>query len=70
MPKETFVAKYLDEMVGLLVGSFSASEQTSHKMGEAHWAADGKFMIAQMQRAKALLGRMWEEMHKPPEKKP
>lgn len=62
MTRDQFIAKHMDEMIGLLVGSFAQKGRTSHKMGEDSWAEDGKFMIAQMQRAKALLGRIWDDL--------
>lgn len=64
MTKDVFIARYLDETVGLLVGAFShASASRQHKLADDSYAADGKFMIAQMQRARALLGRMWDDLN-------
>ena len=63
--KEVFVAKHLDEMVGLLLGAFGQTVTTQHKMGDEHFAADGKFMIQQMKRAKDFLGRIWEAVQPP-----
>ena len=64
MTKEAFIAKYLDETVGLLIGAFAqAKDGQTHKFGDDSWAADGKFMIHQMQRARALLGRIWEDLN-------
>lgn len=63
MTKDAFIAKYLDETIGMLLASFAASEGTRHKAAEESWAADGKFMMQQMRRAKDLLGRIWDDMH-------
>ena len=64
MQKDAFIAKYLDETVGLLVGAFAQhKEGVTHKFGNESWAADGKFMIHQMQRARALLGRIWDDLN-------
>lgn len=61
MSKDDFVAKYLDETVGLLLASFSAAEK-SHHIAPDSYAMDGKFFIGQQKRAKALLGRMYDEL--------
>lgn len=69
MTREAFIAKYLDETVGLLVGAWGQMKQ--HDAREQSWATDGKFIIAQMTRAKAMLGRIWDDLQaKPPERKP
>ncbi len=70
MSKDEFVAKHLNETVGLLLGSFAESEKHRHKATDETWAADGKFMISQMTRAKALLGRMYDDLQPTKEKKP
>ncbi len=62
MGRDVFIAKYLDETVGLLIGAFSQVHGTTHKAAEEHWAADGRFMIGQMKRAKELLGRIFDDL--------
>ena len=66
MTKDEFVAKHVDEMVGLLVSSFAYQENT--KAGtDADMQSRGRMMLAQMRRAKEMLGKMFDDMK---EKKP
>jgi hypothetical protein len=60
MTKDAFIAKHLDELVGLLVTSFADKENT--KAGsDPDMAARGRAMLAQMRRARELIGRMWDD---------
>lgn len=68
MNKDQFITKHLDELVGLLLASFSRSDKTSHKMSDDAWASDGKFMMDTMRRAREMLGRMWDSLQPPKEK--
>ena len=67
MSRDAFIAKYLDETVGLLIGAFAQTKATQHKAAEDAWAHDGRFMISQMQRAKSLLGRIWDDLNPKPQ---
>ena len=65
--KDEFVAKHLDELIGLLMTSFHCAEAT--KAGaDPDMAARGRAMMAQMRRARELLGRMYADLN-PGEKK-
>ncbi len=68
MSRDAFIAKHLDELIGLLVGAFAQQTKTTHKINEQAWADDGKFMMAQMKRARDLLGRMWDDLNPAKEK--
>ena len=63
MSRDAFIAKHLDELVGLLVGAFGAATKNQHQANTNSWADDGKFMIAQMKRARELLGKMWDDLN-------
>lgn len=68
MNKDQFITKHLDELVGLLLHSFSKSDKTSHRITDEAWASDGKIMMDQMRRGREMLGRMWESLQPPKEK--
>ena len=71
MTREEFITRWQDAWIGLVLGSFAQVERTGHKMATDSYAEDGKFMLAQMQRGQALLGRMYDDAHpKPPAAKP
>ena len=63
MSKDEFTAKYGDEMTGLLLAAFAqmSSRQKSQVPNDEGYAADGRFVINQMKRARDLLGRMFDD---------
>lgn len=69
MTREAFIAKHLDEMVGLLLAAFAVEQDDKPRERPVFKDAErGRFMIATMQRARAFLGRMYDDLNK--EKKP
>lgn len=61
--REEFIERHIDEMIGLLVGAFARTEMSvTHRVGEQSYADDGRFMMQQMRRARALLGKMYDDL--------
>lgn len=60
--KDEFIAKFGDELTGLLLASFAQAE----KSGPVDMAENGRFMLNQMRKARGLLVRMHEAIQPPP----
>ena len=69
MTKDEFIAKFADELTGLLLASFAQMADRQKVPGDDKSnAADGRFMIQQMRKARDLLARMHEAIHQEPKK--
>lgn len=60
MKKEEYVAKHLNEAVGLLLSAFSNSDAT-RAGADPDMAARGRFMMHQMRLAREFLGRLYDD---------
>jgi hypothetical protein len=70
MTKEAFIGKYLEELTGLLLVSFFAVDDVKHARTPEDFQRQGKAMIEQQRRARAILERAWNDLQPPLPAKP
>jgi hypothetical protein len=54
--KEDFMAKWADELSGLLLAAFAEEKKGTD------FSRDGRFMVVQLRRARSLLERMYDDL--------
>lgn len=61
MTRDEFIGRFGDELTGLLLESFHVAPR------QGDFAANGRLIIEQMKRGRALLGKLYDSMQTKPE---
>ncbi len=59
--REEFIDRYMDEMCGWHMTSLRMNEIDETKLKTLDYTKTGRFSIEAMKRARALLGKIWDE---------
>ena len=63
MTKDDFITKYQHELYGLLIAAITEREKDEMVTSPKDYERKGRFLVAQVQRAKGLLDRMFSDMN-------